>query len=315
MALASIVALAMCTCCGIRGAADDPKAELDAVKATDYFVVHYDPSDPYLAQLATDTAAQELLRISRDLGCKVEKHRPFPLYVYPTHHAFIEAGGLETQNFTVGTARTWDERISVDASGAFVSTQEVLAHEITHAVVFRLLGRRAADLPLWVNEGLAKYESTELSTEDDIVVGRAAGDGTLIPLSSLETDFPQDQTALAYAESASAVRYMIETYGKSAPRRLLAALAETGSFEEAMRTATGVAPGEFMDGWLAHTTSRYRAVRVSTIITGIVSVAMAALAVAAYLVRRRQKMEAARKWDEDELDEAIRFQAGNDWSR
>ena len=310
-----ILALAACVCWANWAAAGEPKAELTGVMTTDYFVVRYDPSDPYLAQLAADTAIEELLRVSRDLGYKVENNRPFPLYVYPTHYAFIEAGGLETQKFTVGTARTWDERISVDASGAFVSTQEVLAHEITHAVVFRLLGRHVGALPLWANEGLAKYESTELATADDMLVGRAAGDGMLISLSRLETDFPEDQTALAYAESASAMRYMIEVHGKSAPRKLLAELAEAGSFDKAMRSATGLTPEQFADDWFENITLKYRGLRVSTIITGVVSALMATLAIIAFLVRRRQKIEAARRWDDEELDEAIRLQAGNEWWR
>ena len=286
---------------------------MTGVMSTDYFVVRYDPSDPYLAQLTADTAAEELLRVSRDLGYEVEKDRPFPLYVYPTHYAFIEAGGLELHKFTVGTARTQDERISVDASGAFVSTQEVLGHEITHAVVFRLLGWHVGALPLWVNEGLAKYESDELPAADDMLVGRAAGDGALISLSRLETDFPEDQIALAYAESASAIRYMVEVYGKSAPRKLLEELAETGSFEKAMRSVTGMTPGQFVDDWFEKTTEEYRGLRISTIAAGTISALMAALAVVAFLVRRRQKIEAARRWDEEELDEAIRLQAGNDW--
>ena len=74
----------------------------------------------------------------------------------------------------MGTANPGDESISVDASGVFKRPQEVLAHEITHAVIFRILGPTAPTLPLWFNEGLAQYESED-SDEDDNLSRRIGG--------------------------------------------------------------------------------------------------------------------------------------------
>ena len=311
LSLIGIVLLCMTGGVCARGA----EPELSGVMRTDYFVVHYDPSDRYLAQITANIAARELQRVSRDLGYEVERDRPFPLYAYPTHYAFIESGGLKHRKFTVGTARPGDQRISVDASGSFVTTQEVLAHEITHVVAFRLLGRHAGAVPLWVHEGLAKYESQEITGPDDVLIANAARNGTLVRLPNLATDFPEDRVALSYAESASAIRYMVRQHGKSAPRKLIREVAETGSFEKAMLSVTGSTPDEFGDAWFAKMTKKHRGVRISGVIAGSVSALMAVLVVAAYLARRRQKMRAAREWDQEEFEEALRYQAGNGWWR
>ncbi len=185
---------------------------LTATMKAPHFDVRYDPQSPILAQTTVDTAEDELVRISKALGYRIEPDRPIPLWIYRRHQSFVEEGGLDN-DLTVGTARSGDERVSIDASGAFVTMKQVLAHELTHAVIFRILGDHARELPLWANEGLAKYESEEYPGSDNNLLANAASDGTLIPLAYLKTTFPRDRSDLAYAESASAV-----TIPRQAPR-------------------------------------------------------------------------------------------------
>lgn len=278
-----------------------PAFGLPGVIRSRFFTVHYGSADPLLAQIVSDTAERQLRRIAKDLDYPLKDIDPFTVYAYPSHYEFVKAGGLDRRSTTVGTTRWGDETISVDVGDVFISTEEVLAHEITHAVVFRLLGQASLQLPTWFSEGLAKYESRESDTTDNDLVGKAAAENTLIPLPRLASGFPKDDDALAYAESASAVRYMVRRFGKLAPRRLLYKLKSTGSFEQAMQSVTGLNSRQFADQWYALTTRRYAGLRFSTIITGLISTFMAALVVAAFLVRRRQKIEAARRW---ELEEA-----------
>jgi hypothetical protein len=297
--------LAAACCCEARNRAT-AESRLKGTMRTAHFAIRYDLKDPFLARLMADTAEDELKRISLDLGYRTERDRPFPLFVYPTHIGFIEAGGLETSKFTVGTASGGAERISVDASGAFELPEQILAHEITHAVIFRLLGAAAAELPLWMNEGLAKYESREPTGDDNQLVANAAADGSLMPLSRLETDFPESTTALAYAQSASAVRFLVKTHGRAAPRTLLRRMARTSSFDKAMLAATGWTEGSFEDEWLAETTKRYWTLRVARIGAAVISALMAILAVIAFVVRRKRMIEAARQWEEEERERRYR---------
>lgn len=288
---------------------------LSSVMRLGLFVVHYDPADPFLARLAAETASDELARIADELGYAIEPEPPFDLYVYRSHRDFIEAGGLAKRKYTVGTARASDQSIAVDASGAFVVLREVLAHEIAHVVTFRILGHHAARLPLWFNEGMAKHYSGAASASDDALVAQAAAGGTLMPLRVLENDFPEKRESLAYAQSASAVRFMIRTSGASSPRVVLAELARGRSFDQAMVQATGLTSRQFSDEWYAYVSERYRMLRMIRIGGAVVGVVMAVLAVAAFSARRRRMREAARRWEEEELDEAIRRQIGNDWLR
>lgn len=291
------------------------KSGLVGLIHTTYFDVHYDPSEKRIAKLMAEVAHEELLRISRNLGYTPGKSKPFPLYVYPSHYGFIKAGGLETSKFTVGTASSGDESLSVDTSGAFAKPEKILAHEITHVVIFRILQSKVAALPLWFNEGLAKYESDDYTSDDDQSIIDAAATGVLIPLSDFENSFPEDRVSLAYAESANAMQYMMEKYGKSSPKVILRELARTGSFDTAMQAATGRTSEQFMDDWYNKTTRKYWPVRISRTAMTVISVLMAILVIAAFLVRRKQKIEAARRWDQEEFEESMRKQLGNDWWR
>lgn len=300
MTLLKTLSTALLLVLAVAAATATPPPQLPSVMRTAHFVVHYDPGDPFLAKLMADAAEDELGRVSRDLGWKPARGKPFPLYVYPTHIGFIRAGGLETRKFTVGTATAGSDVISVDASGAFALPQEVLAHEITHAVISRILSDRVVDLPLWVNEGLAQYESDEMTSDDRAAIAEAAADGTLIPLPDLARTFPEQRTSLAYAESASAVRYMVKHHGEHSPRVLLRELARAGSLDKAMLAATGKNTDQFTSDWYSHTTRSYWALRVARIGAAIVGALMAVLVVAAFIARRRAMARAAKQWEEEE---------------
>lgn len=280
---------------------------------TEYFIVHYEPADKYLPQMISESAQAALTRISRNLGYKPEKYRPFTLNIYRTHHSFIEAGGLENSLFTVGTASS-TEIISVDTSGVFAPATETLAHEITHAVIFRLLGPKVTRLPLWANEGIAKYESEQYSDSDDSIVADAASGGSLIPLKHLAATFPKDKMSLAYAQSASAIRYMAKKHGKKSLRIMLSELAHTGSFDKAMQKATGRTGGQFESDWSAYVSRHYYGLKITRVATGAISVIMAILVIIAFLVRRKQKREAARQWEMEEWDEKMNREL-RDWWR
>lgn len=315
--LLSLVALAWALAFTPVHAADkaaEAKAALSRTFSTAHFTVHYDPSDPYLARLMARGAEEHVLRIARDLGCRLARNRPFPLYIYPTHMGLIDAGRLQERRFTVGTAQS-NETISVDASGVFESADTIMAHEITHAVIFRILGRQAVRLPLWVNEGLAQHESEEYSDRARTTVAEAAAADSLIPLANLANSFPDKRTDLAYAQSFLAVRHLTDTYGKSAPRKLLAELARGGSFDEAMRKTIGLSAAAFEDQWYETTTRKFWRIRFTRIAGGIGSAIMAGLVVVAFLVRRKQKIEAAKQWDQEQFEETLRRQLGNDWHR
>ena len=297
------MALLLSTVAGACQAAEP----LTAVMKTPHFTVRYDAADKQLARRTVDTAEAELARIADQLGYKLERDKPIPLLVYGSHSAFIKAGNIEDR-MTVGTARSGDETISIDASGKLIRVRHVLAHEITHAVIFRILGPNSYALPLWANEGIAVNLSRSPTVNDEAIIAESASNGTIIPLSSLTIAFPSDRTALAYAESWSAIAYLINEHGESAPRELLAELALTGSFDRAIAKVAGKSETAFVQDWEASLKERYSTVRMLQIAAAFLGPIMAVLAIWAFVARRRKMRQAAREWEWEEFEESMERQ-------
>ena len=104
----------------------------------------------------------------------------------------------------------FDGKIRVPMRGALNDPRQlekVLAHEFTHALIKSLAPR---GVPTWVDEGLAVvFEMGDVKWAERL----ARRAPSLVPLPRLHDGFlslPADQVPLAYAESALAVRMLIE---------------------------------------------------------------------------------------------------------
>lgn len=116
--------------------------------------------------------------------------------------------------------------------------KKVLFHEYTHAVVHSLAPR----CPLWINEGLAEYFSTNSGKRI----------GQLIPLTSLETSFSRlrpENIRTAYWESYSAVSYLIERHGLHQIKQLLLALSLSADLDQAFENAFSMSYRDFTSSW------------------------------------------------------------------
>ena len=143
----------------------------------------------------------------------------------------------------------FDGKIRVPMRGALNDPRQlekVLAHEFTHALVKSMAPR---GVPTWVDEGLAVV----LETGDLKWAERLARQApSLIPLPRLHDGFlslPADQVPLAYAESALAVRMLIERGGIPALTALLQDLAEGQEFTQSFERRVFLSYPEFLTLW------------------------------------------------------------------
>jgi hypothetical protein len=106
--------------------------------------------------------------------------------------------------------------------------------------------------PRWLNEGLAVYLSEGYTGSDRQRVAGAVRSGDLIPLDALGGQFPTDadKTYLAYAESVSAIDYLVRTDGRDALLALVKAYRDGVTDDEAFSRALGRDLAAFQDGWL-----------------------------------------------------------------
>ncbi len=130
---------------------------------------------------------------------------------------------------------------------------DVIPHEISHLYLAQVTYNPTAPVPTWLDEGVAQFNEFSSHQFELTTVERAAAAGELIPLSSLSTGFgmqnSEARSRLAYAESLSAVTYMVETFGAEGLSNLLAAYKSGQGTETAFQTAFGMSLGDFEAGW------------------------------------------------------------------
>ena len=180
---------------------------------------------------------------SKLLGVAVQE--PVDFFVYADQKPFYDALGPGTRENVGGQAVA-----SIRTLFALITPGEinagwvgiVIPHELTHLVFNTAVDNPYHFPPRWLNEGLAVYLSQGYDAGDRSQVEGAARDGSIIPLDGLTGEFPAtgDRFSLAYAESVSAVDFMVRKYSKAALVSLIRSYATGVTDDEAFRAALGV---------------------------------------------------------------------------
>jgi hypothetical protein len=216
--------------------------------------LHWYAGDKEFARRALGIGVDAIHQAADLLG--VTEVAPVDFFVYDSSDALYGALGPGTRENVGGQAdasiRTMVGAIEPHEVGSdWVDT--LITHELTHMVFADAIDNPYHDPPRWLNEGLAVYLSEGYPVGDRAQVADAASAGRLIPLSGLAGLFPTtyERFSLAYAESVSAVSYLIDTYGRDTLVRLITSYRGGVTDEEAFAAATGAGVRAFDDAWMA----------------------------------------------------------------
>lgn len=216
--------------------------------------VHWYAGDAAFGQRALRIGEDGVAGAATLLG--VRETRPVDFFVYADQAAFYDALGPGTRENVGGEADA-----SIRTLFALITPAEiadpwvgiVIPHELTH-LVFDTAVRNPYHLPpRWLNEGLAVYLAQGYGASDRSDVADAVRAADLMPLQALDGVFPTTgaRFSLAYAESVSAIDFLVRTYGKDALVRLVRSYAAGPSDDEAFRAALGRDVAAFEAAWLA----------------------------------------------------------------
>jgi hypothetical protein len=131
-------------------------------------------------------------------------------------------------------------------------------HEYVHLLLEA--GAQGAEIPRWLNEGLAQVLAGQLNYMDDAVLARAAAAGRLHSLWRIEGMMGMNalEARQAYAESAVAVQFLQSRFGMAGIANLVHALRGGSPYEETFRTIFGISPGEFESQYQLYVRNNFR---------------------------------------------------------
>jgi hypothetical protein len=176
---------------------------------------------------------------------------------------------------------------------------DVVRHEVAHVLTWRAAGGRS--VPRWFDEGLAMAAGRERVIEDDLRERLAILVGPRLRFAQVDDLFQggRSEAIRAYSLSSAFFGDLLARHGSAFPRRVLRRMAEGEPFEEAFRSATGVA---FRDESGAFWRSRRSLERWLPILTSTAAVWLTIVLLSFWAVRVVKGRRAARlaAWEAEE---------------
>jgi hypothetical protein len=268
---------------------------------TPNFRIVYDKGNEDDARAVAGYAENWLSKSSFDLGSSGSAgERRVVVHVFGSRPDFVKETGSDRKTFVVG--RAWSaghsHRIEIDASGTFSRIETVVAHEVTHVVIARILGDKITSLPLWANEGIARIESGESGPEDAEAIGEAISIDHFIPLDQIDEKFPKEneRAGLAYAEGTSFMEFIRTKIGQDGLKKLLTRVSQTGDFDGAVIELAGRPFSQLQAAWIQSVTKSYSTNWIYRTLWAFTGIAMALLCLAAYKAVQRKRRWNHAKW-------------------
>ncbi len=142
----------------------------------------------------------------------------------------------------------------------------IVYHEYTHALIHNISKGRC---PTWLNEGIAKYEESRIMTPDLKILKTAIKNKSLLGPSNLDKVFymilhKRQLTKndivlidLAYEESYTLAKYLLNRYRRAHIQKMLKAFARGKSLDEVLRSELRTTSEKLQKEWIKYIKGKY----------------------------------------------------------
>ena len=214
----------------------DNRFEWDTVSEGLITVYYYGEYVADRAKIVLEAAKENLERMLPVLG--IAPTEPLRIVSYNNYRHMSSAlpfrsqavsEGLQTQGMAFS-----NERVLL-VHGFDPTVTGTVSHEFTHLLVGEAAGLAIRQVPSWLNEGLAEYGNIDPTDDYDAALRYGIFTRRIKPLWYLNSfgGTPED-IIIAYGQSRSVVRYMIDTYGEARMAALFPVLQRTMDIDHAL---------------------------------------------------------------------------------
>lgn len=219
-----------------------------------HFDVYYHQNGEYLAQYAAVIAERELKKLERDLNYRITQR--IAIIVYNSHNEFQQTNVISSflPEGVGGVTELYKNRVVLPFEGKWDQFRHVIGHELVHAFLNDMFyggsiqsiisNNIRTEIPLWMNEGLAEFESLEgYDVQTDMFMRDITISEYLPSLENLNGYF-------AYRGGQTFYWYVAEKYGRGKVGDLINRLRSSVTVEAAFRsTFNGLGMKEFSEQW------------------------------------------------------------------
>ncbi|MBI4789624.1 MAG: hypothetical protein HY782_21550 [Chloroflexi bacterium] len=213
--------------------------------SNDKLVLYWYAGGDAFGKALFDKGVETMQFLEKDIGVSVD--RQIQILIYGDRASFRSALSDGAQEWTGGQAFPDYGIVVINIEPNNLDWgKDAAAHELAHQVLHQKVKGPLGDfsLPKWMDEGLAVYYENpgKLDSQFSTPVRRAIQNDTLIPLRSLNSNFPADPAAanLSYGESWSVVDFIIRQYGKDKVAQMLQEFKAGAFYDDVLRKVLGV---------------------------------------------------------------------------
>lgn len=228
---------------------------------TEHFLIYYYTGGEELAQFCAYNSENALELIKKDF--LYEPDERISIVVYNSHNHFEETNttsGLPEESVG-GFTEFFKNRVVIPYQGNWEDFRHVIHHELTHALMNQMMfgsnlqsivaGMSQTNMPLWLIEGLAEYQSRGgWDAESDIYIRDAIYNGYLPSVNYLHN-------YMAYKGGQNLLFYISQTYGSKKIGDILRKISVLRSTENAFKEAIGLEFKTLSTNWHRWLESRY----------------------------------------------------------
>lgn len=216
------------------------------------FRVHWRQGDLQFAQTALKVAEEAQIAIEKLFP--VRENRLIDIYIYETpgelrqvfqntHPKWIGAhADPDLDVILISVSEGLDQRLQME---------QQIPHELMHIYLFHYHPTAYANMPVWLQEGLATTVEFYPNPEYYSLLETAWKNQSLLSITSLCQSFPSEaaQAYVAYAQSAAIVQYLIDQYGIEKIRQLINAYGEQMDCEAGFYRTYGFSLAQLEGEW------------------------------------------------------------------
>ncbi|NBO69717.1 MAG: hypothetical protein EBU66_04835 [Bacteroidetes bacterium] len=228
---------------------------------TKHFDVYFHEEGEYLARYAGIHAERALNSIQDQLKYSINKR--ISLIIYNSHNDFQQTNVVWDfmPEGVGGVTELFKNRITLPFEGHYDQFNHVIHHELVHAVIndmffggsvqSMMANNIRTELPLWMNEGFAEYESAGgYDTKTDMFMRDIA-------LSEFIKGFDNLEGYYAYRGGQAFYWYVSEKYGERKIGELLNRLRISGTLDLAFKGSFGKSVEDFSEEWVREMKKKY----------------------------------------------------------
>ncbi len=214
--------------------------------------IYWHEGDQTFGQSALDATRAALPRLNEIVAASLPTQ--VDVYVYSSADELQSTLLLAGRPWQGGQARPDLGVVLIAASpgpDSLLQLRRAIAHELMHLLVYQASGSGYANVPRWLDEGLAVLYEGSPDPAYQLTLEAAFRNDSLLSIETLCAPFPDDpqMALLSYSQSYSLVKFVHDKYGLQGIRALLAAYNDGASCTGGIERALDISPGALELAW------------------------------------------------------------------